>query len=174
VRAVRRAERIVDIDVRQRSQLGGEARIVFFFFRVEPQVLEQHHTARRRPRHGLSGRIADAVFGEGDRPLEHLREMFGHRLQRKFRHRLPLGPPQVGTQDHHTRAAIQRVLDRRQRRFDPRVFRDPPVLDRNVEVHAHQHAPSLDVDVVDGLFLLQRGYMPFLTSRRSRSTQRLE
>ena len=66
--AVRRAERVVDVDVGQRGELPGEGRIVLLFLGVEAQVLEQHHAALAG---GIDRRLrllADAVVGELHRP----------------------------------------------------------------------------------------------------------
>ena len=46
MRAVRGAERVVDVDVGQRRQALREAGVVLLFFRMEAQVLEQHDAAR--------------------------------------------------------------------------------------------------------------------------------
>ena len=45
VRAVRRAEGVVDVDVGERRELPREAAVVLLLFGVEAQVLEQHHAA---------------------------------------------------------------------------------------------------------------------------------
>ena len=153
VRPVRRTERVIHIDVRQRRQLAGKRRIVLLFLRVEPQVLEQDDAAIRRTVDGRLGRLADAVLRERDRAVQQRRQPFGHRLQRVLRIGLSLRPPEVRAQDHRPRPVLQRVLDRRQRRADPRVVPDRAVLDRHVEVHADQHAPPLEVEILDRLFL---------------------
>ena len=46
---MRRAERVVDVDVRERRERLRERRVVGFFFGVEPQVLEQDDAARVAP-----------------------------------------------------------------------------------------------------------------------------
>ena len=40
MRAVGRAERVIDIEIGQRGERGGELAIVLLFLRVEPQVFE--------------------------------------------------------------------------------------------------------------------------------------
>jgi len=48
------------------------------------------------------------------------------------------------------RPATAEVLDRLQRRADARVVTDAAVVERHVEVDAHQHAPAAQVaEVVD-------------------------
>ena len=46
VRAVRRAEGVVDVHVGERGELAGEVGVVLLLFRMEAQVFEQHDTAR--------------------------------------------------------------------------------------------------------------------------------
>ena len=74
VGAVRAAERVVHVDVRQRGELLGERGIVLFLGGVEAQVLEQEDAAgreRRRPPGSAGG--PDAVVGEGDGRAEERR-----------------------------------------------------------------------------------------------------
>ncbi len=42
---MRRAERIVDVDIAQLGELRGEGRIVLLFFSVEAQIFEQDDVA---------------------------------------------------------------------------------------------------------------------------------
>ena len=55
VRAMRRSERVVHVDVRKLGQRLRERRIVLFLFGVEPQVLEQDDAARIRRDDGRRG-----------------------------------------------------------------------------------------------------------------------
>ena len=119
VRAMRGAERVVHVDVRERRQRFGKRRIVLFLFGVEPQVLEQDDAARIR-RDDLSRRRADAVGRERHRPVHERRQVLGHRLQAEFRIRLALRPAEVRREDDR-RAAFQRVRDGRQGRANARV-----------------------------------------------------
>ena len=50
VRPVRRAERVVDVDLAERRELPRELRVVAGLLRVEAQVLEQEHVAGRAAR----------------------------------------------------------------------------------------------------------------------------
>ena len=72
VRAMRRAERVVHVDIAQRGQLLREAGIVLLFFGVVAKVLEQHDAAGGCAAHGGLGRGTDAVFGKRDRTAQQL------------------------------------------------------------------------------------------------------
>ena len=77
------------------------------------------------------------------------------------------------------RALIERVPDRRQRRLDARVVADSTVLERDVEVHAYEDALALEIEILDRQFghsseTVQILDPSFFTSKRSRSTHRLE
>ena len=88
VRAMRRAERIVHIDIGERGQRLRESRIVLFFLGMKPQVLEQHDAAGLlRFGDRLRDLLADAVFGEDDRPAQQLasRSATGRRLYLRVR-----------------------------------------------------------------------------------------
>jgi hypothetical protein len=68
--------------------------------------------------------------------------------------------------EHERGAALAQPLDRRQRCADARVVGDPPLLvERDVEVHAHEHAlAALELEV------LERPHRTFCTT----STMRFE
>ena len=66
VRAVRRAEGVVDVDVGERRELPGERGVVRLLARVEAEVLEEEDAARRQRRDGLRRFGADAVGRERD------------------------------------------------------------------------------------------------------------
>ena len=80
VRAVRRSERVVDVHVGQRRQRAGERRVVLFFLRVEPQVLEQDDAAACRPRSSPRGRSPTQSGANATGRSMSCDEMFGHRL----------------------------------------------------------------------------------------------
>ena len=67
VRAVRRAEGVVDINLGQRGQSLGEGRIVGFFFGVVAQVFKQQHLAGLKLARHLAGDFADAIRAQRPR-----------------------------------------------------------------------------------------------------------
>ena len=142
VRAVDGAERVVDVDVRERRERRGERRVVRLLAGMEAQVLEQQHVAIGKRVHGLLGDRADAVGRELDAGAEQLGEARAHRSQAQLAMELALRPAEVRAHDDARAARTQR-LERRQGPADAGVVADPAVGERNVEVGAHQHAPAL-------------------------------
>ena len=112
--AVACAERVVDIRVHAVDQRGDELRIVALLARVESEVL-QELDARRQ-----------------------LGEALPDWLHRVLRVRLALGPTEVRCA-HDVSTAAGQPFDGRQRGSDAEVVGDHPVVDRHVEVGAHQH-----------------------------------
>ena len=45
VRPMRRAERVINVNVAERSELARKFLVIVFFFRVKAEVLEQQHIA---------------------------------------------------------------------------------------------------------------------------------
>jgi hypothetical protein len=166
--AVAGAEGVVAVDAAQRGKRGGEGidarRLlgreafvgVFFgliderFLGVKTEIFEQDALfvlhARDEPGYVRS----DAIGRERDLQVEQFAETHGHGLETMLRlEPFALRPPQVAHQ-HEPAAAVEHVADRRQGLSDPPVIGDVSVLERDVEVHAHQDAPSGDVDLVNG------------------------
>ena len=85
--AVRGREGVVDIDIAELGQRADEVGIVLFLARVEAGVLQQRMSPGFMAATALLGRLADAVVGERDRPLEDVRDAAGDRLQRVLRDR---------------------------------------------------------------------------------------
>ncbi len=65
VRAVRRAEGVVDVEVAERGELFGEPVVVLLLLLVEAQVFEQQHVAVIQLRDCRLGLLADTVVREG-------------------------------------------------------------------------------------------------------------
>ena len=126
VRAVRRAERVVDVEVAVRGELARELGVVLRLARVEARVLEH----------------VDALVRQ---QLAEPRRDGRHR-ERRVR---PLRPAEVRADAHLRGAVLEQQLERRQRRADARVVGDAAVLERHVQVGAHEHALAGDVGVAD-------------------------
>ena len=146
---MRRAERVVDVDVGERGQLLAEGGVVLLLALVEAQVLEQQHVAvAQRGRLGL-GILAHRVAREHDRLAEKLGKAQRGRAQAE--RLLVTGArrtSQVAHQDD-ARAVADELLDRGQRGADARVIGDDAVFDRHVEVDAHQHLLASRVERID-------------------------
>ncbi len=154
VRAVGDAEGVVDVDVRELRQSMRELGVVACLARLEADVLEQQDLAvaqrlgerprlwtrprrgRASPRSRVSSRRRSAT-GAIDSPAT----------------RRPSGRSRWRDQ-HQARAPRAQLFDRGQRRADAGVVGDldlPVGADGegHVEVHAHQHAPPANVEVVE-------------------------
>ena len=151
VGAMGRAERVVDVQLGQGGQLLRELRVVLFFLRMKPEILEQHHTAAAVMGgidRGFRG-LPDAVGRKRHRPTQERRGACGDRFQAVLRIHLPLRASQVRG-EHHRCPVIERVANRRERRADTRVVGHLAILERHVEVDAHEHAPTLQIEISDG------------------------
>ena len=157
VRPVRRAERVVHVEIGERGQRGREPGVVLLLFGMEPQVLEQHDAAAAGVDH-LHGVLAPALpmqslTNSTGRPSSSV-EMPGDRRQAELRVRLALRPAEMAGEDDRG-APLERVADRRQRRRDARVVGDPAVLQRNVEVDADEDALALEVEILIDSFAMR-------------------
>ena len=151
---MRRAERVVDVDVGERCQLLRERRVVLFLLGMEAKVLEQDHlrSARHAPRRRRwrAGSPTQSSANDTSRfSSSPRRAATGCRLNSGCR--LALRPPEMRGEDDG-RTALQRVLDRRQRRRDAGVVGDATVLDRDVEVDADEHARARETQIANEYF----------------------
>ena len=149
--AVRAAERVVHVDVRQPGELLGEGGIVVFLLGVEAQVLEEEDAAGGEGGDRRGGGGADAVFGEGDGGAEESGERVGDGAERHVGDALAVGPPEMRHQDH-LRVLAAQVVDGRERFAQALVRFDLAVLQGNVEVDAHDDALVGDGEVLDEEF----------------------
>ncbi len=147
--AMRGGEGVVDVEIAERGELAGEGGVVFLLGGVEAQILEQRDLARRQPGDDRLGRRAAAILGEGDRAADRGRERVPHHLQRHAGHDLAVGPAEMG-QHHDLGALVEQLLQRRGAALDARRVAHLAVLDRDVEVRAHQDAPAGDIEIVEG------------------------
>jgi hypothetical protein len=124
VRAVRGAERVVDVQVGAARELAGVALVVLRLAGLEAGVLEH-------PQPRVGQQLAQPLLD---------------RAQRELRVRA-LRAPEVRAHGHLRRAALEQELERRDRRPDARVVGDAAVLERYVEIGADEHALARDVRV---------------------------
>mmetsp|Transcript_57446 Transcript_57446/g.136768 ORF Transcript_57446/g.136768 Transcript_57446/m.136768 type:complete len:436 (-) Transcript_57446:19-1326(-) len=171
VPAVRRAEGVAAVNIRQLRQRGTEllglllvgldlvsvlVHTLALFLYVVAAVLQQDHRARRRARALLLHLRADAVLQEGHRLRQLLLQALGHRLQGVLGHGAAIRASQVGTEHHRAAALIQAVLDGRQRRVNPLGVGDHAgvlLILRNIEVYSDEHALAGDVHGIDPKFV---------------------
>ena len=147
MRAMRHRERVVHEDVAERGELIDEGGVVAFFPGVEARVLQAQDIARFHRIDRRHGRCADAIVGERHRPLEHVRNRRRQRLQRLGRI-ASLRTSEMGEQDHLA-ALVGDLADGRSDALDAGGVRDLAVLDRDVEIDAHQHALAAEVGLIE-------------------------
>jgi hypothetical protein len=148
MRAVRGRERVVDPDVAELGEFGNEGRIVLLFLFMEAGVFQAQNIAVLHRSHGLGRGLADAVFGEGDRLHDDLRQRFGDGLQRILGI-ASLRPAEMRKQDDLA-ALVGNFGDGRRDALKPGRVGDAAVLHGHVEVDAQQYALGLYVDVIEG------------------------
>ena len=138
-----------------RQQLGdADCRGVRAMNRAEGVLDEQLVVVCQPPRElGVVGRLARVEA----RVLEHVEPLVGQQLPQPpgdGRHREggvgPLRPAEVRADRDLLRVVLEQVLERRQRGADARVVGDAAVLERHVQVAAHEHALAGDVGLADG------------------------
>ena len=123
--AMRRAERVVDVDIGQRGKLVGEGRVVLLLLRVEPQVLEQHDAAwpGARSMAAFAGSPTQSSANVTRRPSSSSRRPATGRSEYPALG-FPFGRPRCEQRMTPAAPCVERVLDRRQRRADARVVVD--------------------------------------------------
>ncbi len=157
---MRRAEGVININIRQLCQPLCDLRVVFLLALVKARVFQHQHLARFQ----LAGRFfcqrPDAVLHERNLLSQQLRQAHCRRAHRIFRFRSFFRPSQVRAQDDR-RYVIQQILDGGQRGPDTGIVRYLSVLDRNVEIHPHQDALSPDIDIGDQ-FLIKHAFLQLM------------
>src|SRR5581483_5337562 len=164
-------ERVVDVDVGQRREAGGEGRVVRLLAGVEAQVLEEDDLTwpqlRAPP---LDRSVQDPVGGlVADGPAQKLAEPPGDGGQSRLLLDLPLRAAEVG-RHHQGGPAADEFLERRQAGPDPGVVRDRSLGEGHVVVDANEDALPRDVaEVLEPAQPHSR-----LATSSTRSTSRLE
>ena len=151
VRAVGGAEGVVDVDVGERAERRRELRVVG---RSRPARSGRSRAAGSRPARGAR-RSAWALgpttsCANATAAPSELAPDAAATGASEGRVGPPLGRPRWLARITLAPRLAQ-VLDRRQRRADARVVGDRAVLERDVEVDADEHAPAVDLDVVEPL-----------------------
>ena len=149
---MRRAEGVVDVQIGQRGQRGGKIGTVFGLPGIETQVFQQNDVAALHAGHVFGHLVAAAIGDEFHRMLQQLRQPHRHRAQGILTVRHTLRPPQMRHQDH-SRAVLQQIADRRQGGDDTGIVLDHALLERHIEIHAHDHGFVFDVNVFDRLLV---------------------
>ena len=153
MRTMRNAKRIVHSDIGERCELLCEGGIVFLLFLVIAQVLEQEDFARLQACRELLRLGADAIGCPLDLTIEELCEMLDEMLRAELILTCLSRAADVAGDDER-RAAVEQIVQRRQRTHHARIVRDVHLgIERDVVVHADEYLLALDVDILDCLFV---------------------
>ena len=151
---MRRAERIVHVELRQTSQLLGELLVVGFLLGMKPQILQKQRLTFFQLRGNFLRLWTDTVgteahvFAARQFFVEHHAQPLGHRLQAHLQIRFAFGTPQMRGQNQ-SRPMAQRILDRGQGFADARVVHHAAVFQRNIEVDAHEDTVAVERQITD-------------------------
>ena len=99
VRAMRRPERVVDVDVGVRRERRREVRVVGLLLGVEAQVLEQEDLARPHPLERVLRAEPERVAGHRHVPAQQLGQALADRPQPEAVGDLAVRPAEVAGQD---------------------------------------------------------------------------
>ena len=149
VRPVGGAEGVVDVDIAEGGQLAREGRVVFLLLRCESAGSRAagHRPVDAAPRRTRPARRCSPRRKRTGSPAG--AQAPRHRAAGTCRRtRWPSRPAEVGHEDELA-AAADDVPDRRERGADPRIVGDLAALQRDVEIHPHQHPFALYVEIVD-------------------------
>ena len=142
MRAVRRSESVVDIDLDAGRELLREVRIVLLFLRMEAEIFEQDDFMPSRPSARPGPMQSGAMITRTPGSSSASRDATGARLISGYP--FTLGTAEVAGQDQR-RAVIESVLDGGERRLDAFVAGDfkSAGSERNIEVHSNKDHFSL-------------------------------
>src|SRR5579885_1295226 len=155
MRPMRCREGVVHPEVAELSEYGNKSWIVLFLSRMKAGVLQAKDVAALHRCDGLLGRRADAVIGEVHGPFDDVRDLGGDRLERLFGI-ASLGPAEM-RQQNDLGALVGKLGYGWSRPLDARRVGDHPILDRHVEIDAHEYAFALHFDAVESSELVHRG-----------------
>ncbi len=147
---MRGAEGVVHVRIGQGSQRLGEGRVILLLAFVEAHVLQQHHVARLHGIDDLLGALAHNLGAEHDVAPQQLLQAARHRAQAEGLLVAFARRSATMAHEHHLGAVVQQLAQGRQRRAQARVVGDVArVIHGGVEIHAHEHALALRVQLVD-------------------------
>ena len=151
MRAMRRRERVIHIEIAERRELARECEIVGLFLFVKAEILEQQNIPCTQRSYRGFGCCTNAIRGKGDfLTAQRLLQSRRQRCQRHIGHGLPFRTPEMGEHDD-AGALLDEFPDRGRQPRDTGLIGYLAVLDGNVEIGAQKHALAGDVDVVERL-----------------------
>ena len=152
-----RTECIVDVKIRKACKLLGKFFVVGLLFGVEAQILQQKGLAFFEFSGHLFGFNAHAVgteaniFAAGQFPIKQHAETLSHWLQAHLRIRLPFRTPEVRSQDQ-PRSMAESMLNSWESFADAGVVHNTAIVERDVEIHAHEDAVVVERQIANGKF----------------------
>src|SRR5579875_680553 len=153
--AVGGAEGVVNVDFAEIGELFGEVTVVFFFFGVEAEILEEEGlTGLEIPGH-LLGDFADTVRGEAyvfvgaEDVVEEFAEAYGDGAEAEGVDALALGAAEVGGEDDFGSLA-QGELESGDGLADAGVVGNAAAFEGDVVIDADEDAFVAKVEVADG------------------------
>ena len=153
--AMRRAERVVHINISNFREFFGEGGIIFFLFVVVTDIFEQQHVAGFHDADGFFNFFADAIVHEGDVTAEQVGEFHGDGTERHRRLALALGPTEVRGEDELA-ALFDEKLERGQGLDDAGGIVDDHLavffFHRHVVIHADKDAFAPDIQIANCQF----------------------
>ena len=131
---MRRAERVIHVDIAERRVLAGEVFVVLLFADIEAAVFEHHNVTR------FNRDTIPPVAHEGHFGAKELGETVSHVDQAlSFSRNAFLRAAEVA-HHHHRGTGLQRHLDRRNRRREAGLVRDAArFIVRGVQIASDQH-----------------------------------
>src|SRR5512132_592857 len=164
MRPVRGAKGVVNVKITQLGKRLGEFWIVRLLARVETNIFEQRDIAVLHVLNDFLRHVTNGVVTENDGVMDQGMHIFADWPKRIFLNRLALGPAEMRHQNGF-RAVFAEVIDGRQAFADSGVVNDANFAAANfgwhVEIHAHQHAFSADVEITDSEFHWSIGVLEY-------------
>ena len=152
MRAMRRGEGVVDVEIAERRELPREAGIVASPRRMEAEILQQRHVAGARARddHALRRGPTQSSAKATGRPPSASASGAASGFSESAGSGLPLGRPKCDITTT-SGAALGAARDGRREPLDAGRVGDRAVLHRHVEIGAQQHAFAAGLEIVDRL-----------------------
>ena len=137
-------EGVLDEELSETGELGGEPGVVRLLSRMKTQVLEEEELAVLEPSGELERLHAHDVAGEGNRLAQEGAQAMGHGAQAEARVPLPVRPSEMRHEDR-PRTGRSQVVERGKCLDDPTVVRNLAggVLG-DVEIDPDEHASASD------------------------------
>ena len=149
VLAVGGTKGVVDVAVAEGCQLAGEIFTTLGLFRIEADVLEEHHlTGLKLFGHSLRLAASEEFLRELHGAVHEGLQILGHRLESQLGLEAAfLGTAEVGHDDDGG-TVLEELLDGGHRLAHAGVVGNLlPVVHGDVEVHAQQHLAACEIDI---------------------------